>query len=106
MPVPLPFVSPASEPGTNRIERDIPDDFEHVCVGLDQGGPEPALKEVPAPVVAPVEPLRIQAVDSFHPSREVGPNGQDNQVVVIGHKAVRKASPIELGKSVAQDAQK
>jgi len=54
-----------------------------------------ALEEVSTVVVAPVEPFRIHAVQPVHTTRDVCLRRLDQQVIVIGHQAIRMAHPSE-----------
>jgi hypothetical protein len=52
-------------------------------LSLDDAGLEPALEEVAAALVAPVEPHRVDAVQSLHSPRERGLRRLDEQVEVV-----------------------
>jgi len=58
-------------------------------------GVEPFLIQVPDAVVPLVEALGVDAVESVHAERDVGERSLDDQVEVVVHQAVRKATPVE-----------
>src|SRR5204863_4342554 len=81
------------EAGANRVPDDVAghvaDEIvlgEHVCA-------VPPMEEVPLALVAPVEVLRVHALQPLHPSIKIGIRRVDEQVEVIPHEAVLEASP-------------
>jgi hypothetical protein len=53
---------------------------------LEHASLEPVLVEVTDPVVAPVEPHRVEAVQPLHPGGELRLGRPDDQVEVVGHQ--------------------
>jgi len=74
---------PAREPDPRRVLEDVFDDGVEIWITLDDAGFEPILEEVTAAGVAPVEPHRIDAVQSLHPAGELGQCRLDEQVEVV-----------------------
>ena len=64
-------------------------------VALDQAPAETTLEEVAVEPVPPVEELGIDAIEALHSLREVRRRRFEEEVVVVGHQAVRMAVPAE-----------
>jgi hypothetical protein len=60
---------------------------------LDEDGFESPLEDVARPLVVPVDPLRVDAIEVAHTSREIRFRRLDHQVIVVGHQAVRVTNP-------------
>ena len=71
MPAPPPAIGAFNQACTHGVAYDIPDQFEDVLVRFNERGPESALKQVAAPIMAAVEALCIDTVHMAHSLREV-----------------------------------
>jgi hypothetical protein len=76
-----------------------------VVVVADHIGREPIPEEVPVALVAPVEVVRITAVEAVHRERQVGLRAAEQQVVVGAHQAVTQALDVELAERAPQEPQ-
>jgi hypothetical protein len=76
-----------------------------VVVVADHVGREPIPEEVPVALVAPVEVVRITAVEAVHRERQVGVRAAEQQVVVGAHQAVTQARDVELAERALQEPQ-
>jgi hypothetical protein len=47
-------------------------------------------------VVDGVEPLGVEEVEAVHPARQAKPRGLDDEVVMVGQKAITVTDPFEL----------
>ena len=60
---------------------------------LDEDRFEPPLEDVTRPLAVSIDPLRVDAVEVAHASRQVRIGRFDQEMVVVGHQAVRVAEP-------------
>jgi hypothetical protein len=74
--------------------RDVKHGREELRFLLDEHGGVAALEEVPDAIPATIEVLGVPAVQVSHSSRQAAPRSLDEQVIVIGHQAVRVAKPV------------
>jgi hypothetical protein len=65
-----------------------------MLVGLHQATAVTPLEQVPDTAVAPVERLRVGAVEPRHPAREIRPWRLEDEVIVVDHQAVGQARPV------------
>jgi hypothetical protein len=99
---PSPLFRTSDQARPERISRDIPAERELIRVMLDDLILESTLEHVADRIVAPVPPLRIDAVQAFHRPGEVRQGWLDHEVVVIGHRAVIPASDLEIVHDLTQ----
>lgn len=66
-----------------------------VALLLDEDGLESSLEDVARSLVVSIDPLRVDAVEVSHATRQVRIGRFDQQMVVIGHQAVHVAKPSE-----------
>jgi hypothetical protein len=78
-----------AEPGADGVVPDVLVHVHEVAVVVDHLGLEPALEQVSHALVAIVERLRIEPVQTLHRTREAVDSGLDDRVEVVGHQAVR-----------------
>ncbi len=76
-----------------------------MVVAADHVGREPIPEEVPVALVAPVEVVRVTAVEAVHRERQVGLRTAEQQVVVATHQAVTQARDVELAERALQEPQ-
>jgi hypothetical protein len=68
------------------IPVNVTDAVHKVGVSIDDDGLVTTAEQRPVAIVAPVVPLGVYAVYVSHGTRNVGPGGLDEQVVVIPHQ--------------------
>jgi hypothetical protein len=85
-----------------RVTPDVVDRIVEVFVARDLAGVEASLEEMADPVVALVEPLGVEAVQTVLPGREARELGLDDEVVVIAHQAIGVTSPSESPRNLVQ----
>jgi hypothetical protein len=66
-----------------------------VALFLDENGFETTLQQVSHPIMAAIEPLRVDRVDAMHAAREVSFGRLEQQVVMIPHQHVGVEPPRE-----------
>jgi hypothetical protein len=103
---PLPVVRPFRHPGPDRVQDDIPANFEEMAVFLDQNGLVPALEQVTGPAMAFIEELRINAVQLSHAEGKVAVRGLDKKMIMVGHKAIGMTDPVVAFVDVLKGVQK
>lgn len=74
-----------------------------MCVAFDHAGFEAILEEVTAAGVAPVEPHRMDAVQSLHSAGELGLGRLDEQVEVVVEEVPRVHAPGEASLDVEEE---
>jgi len=79
--------------GPNGIAHDSATESQEIRVRLAQHGGEPALKEVPHPVVSAVDDLRVSAIELPHALREIRRRRFDQEMIVVIHQTVGMAAP-------------
>ena len=94
---------PAAEPHARRVLEDVLDNGVEVCVALDHAGLEPALKQVPAARVAPVEPHRVDPIQPLHPAGELGLSRLDEQMEVVVEQVPGVHPPAETPPDVEKE---
>ena len=67
--------------------------FQQVAFLLDKDRLESTLKDMPDSCMLAIEPLRVDAVEELHSTRQVGFRRFDQQVVVVAHQAVPMTDP-------------
>lgn len=82
------------DPGPDRVEDDVSADREQVGVFLDEDRAVSRLEEMAKPPVAPVVPLRVDAVEVAHAEGKVPVRDFEQQVVVVVHQAVGVTEPL------------
>jgi hypothetical protein len=102
---PRPLLRPGADTRTHGIENNVASKLEHMAVARDKCREESALEQMPATLVAAIEPLRVDPIELSHAAREVRLGRQYNQVVVIAHQAVCNAPPPEPVQDLLQDTQ-
>jgi hypothetical protein len=93
---------PAAQADPRRVLEDVVDQGLDVALLLDDAALEPVLEQVPAPVVAPVEPARVDPVQTLHSGRQSGLRGVDEQVEVVVEQVPRHQPPAEPALDVGQ----
>ena len=83
-----PGIGRADDAGAHRIQLDVSANRQQVGVAIYQHGLEPALEEMPHLGVAPVEGLRVHAIDLPHQQRQVGLVRVLHEVIVVPHQAI------------------
>ena len=94
---------PAAEPDARGVLEDVLDNGVEVRVALDHAGLEPALKQMPAARVAPVEPHRVDPIQPLHPAGELGPGRLDEQMEVVVEEVPRVHLPAEAPLDVEEE---
>jgi hypothetical protein len=85
-----------TEPGANRVQRQVFRQLEEVRVGLDRHRVESSLEEMTCEAVTSVEGLSVDAVQPLKAARKRRSADLDHKVVVVRHQAVRVKSPVGL----------
>jgi hypothetical protein len=96
---------PPTEPDARRVLEDVRDDGVEVCRALDHPRLEAPLKEVAAARVAPVEPHRVDAVQSLHSGGELGLCRLDEQVEVVVEQVPGVHLPAEAPLDVEEESE-
>lgn len=78
----------ATRPARTGLSQDVPADFPKVAVPVHELGAETPLQHMAAPLMSPIEPLRVHTVQLSHCDREIRRGCLDQQVVVIAHEAI------------------
>jgi glutaryl-CoA dehydrogenase (non-decarboxylating) len=103
---PRPVARIGTDPGADRVVEDIPARRREVFLGVDDVDGVAALEEVSTTLVAPVELLRIAAVQLAHPARETLARRVEDEVVVVRHETERVANPLVAGDDRSEQSQK
>jgi L-glutamine---4-(methylsulfanyl)-2-oxobutanoate aminotransferase len=91
---PVPLGGLGAEARFDGVQGEVPEQREHVLLGLDHDVVVPLAKEVAGAAVAEIERSRVVAVEAAHSRlQRLGRNLED-QVVVRGHEAERAADPV------------
>lgn len=101
----FPFVGFFDQMSPYRIQDDVSAQFQEACLLLHDDGIIPVLQNVGGLPVMFVEGDTGAAIESFHPSGQVGFPGFDEQVIVVGHEAISMAEPSVLLNGLPQDFQ-
>jgi hypothetical protein len=80
----------------DRVLEDVLDRVGEVVVVLDDPGGKALAEQVAPALVAPVEGLRVDAVEAAHAVGETPEFGLDDQVVVVRHHAEAVDAPVVL----------
>jgi hypothetical protein len=103
---PAPRGGISTSAGTDRVEREVADQFERVRIALDQDGLVSALEAMACLAMPPVEMLRIAGVQPLHPSRQIGIRSSHDKVVVRRHEDKRVARPVVSKDDFVEELQK
>ena len=90
---PRPIARLFAEPGADWVLEHVGTALLEMVLSIDHVDGVPAAEEVAPPTVALVEALRIAAVQTSHPLRQIRLVGLHYQVVVRGHQTKRMAGP-------------
>ena len=88
---PRPLVRATAEPSLNRIHRRVTERPEQLGLALLSHGPKSVLEQVRITLVPAVEPKRISTVERLHCTRKLTIASLQDEVIVVGHEAVRQA---------------
>jgi hypothetical protein len=89
--------------GPDRVRDDVGAGRVEVALCLDHARREAVSNEVSETAVSLVEALRVDAVQPFHPSREVGAARFEDEMEVRGHQAERVHLPVEAGDAAMEE---
>ena len=77
----------------HRVEIDVTDNFDRVCLVFDDLRAEPPLEQMAGDAVASVEELAVLAAQPLHASRDRPSTNVGDEVDMIRHQAVPGCSP-------------
>lgn len=98
---------PVSRPArSHRVQHHIARQFQQIGIFLNEDRFVAPLKDMTDPLVGPIEPLLVDAVELAHAFGQIGIRRLDEQVVMVRHEAVRMHRPIETLPHVAEDVEK
>lgn len=92
---PLPFVDMFNQLCPDRVQYDVTQQFQQMLLLLDAARMVTSLVQVSTEPVAPVEFLRVFAVQVVHGCRKIGIRCLDEQMKVVGHEAQAVDGQIE-----------
>lgn len=95
-----------TDAGPNWIQREVPNEFDRMCVGFDQGRVVSTLEPMARLTVTAVEVLRVAGVQALHAERQIRLHDPHDQVVMGRHEDERVARPIVSGSDVIEERKK
>ena len=88
------------------IQDDIATEFQQMRLLLHQNGGEPALQEMPDPLMATVIRLRIAAIELAHAEGQIRLRRFEEQMIVVIHEAIDVTEPAIPIDHMSQEGQK
>src|SRR4029079_17099925 len=102
---PKPSVGRGAQTGRDRVDGHVPHRCPKLSVGTNDLCAVTALEEMAGVIVSVVEDPRVRAVEPLHPYAEVRLGRHDDQVNMVVHQAIRKASPRTVADGSTEDSQ-
>jgi hypothetical protein len=99
------FGDPAYQPGTNRVEVDVANQFKKIGIFLNDDAFVAILEEVAFSIVAPIVPDSVASHEPPHHGGKKHYAGSHKEVKVIGHQAPGKQLYLTLGHHLGKTVQ-
>jgi len=103
MPAPGIVFRRSNHPGANRVQMNVADKLQQVCIRVEQQRLVPSLENVPRARPCQIDPLRVPQRDVLHDAREGDVTNLDDQVEVIGHETEAVYPATEFLHGILQD---